>query len=52
VCGEWGLLGDDEADIDTPGTLVNCRLDELDDRFICIEEVIESPNALLESFIM
>jgi hypothetical protein len=53
VCGESGLLGDDEADMDAGltmlGTLASCRLDELDDRCRCIDEVIDSVRALLAS---
>ena len=56
VCGECGLLGDDEADTDAgatiPGTLVSCRLDELDDRCICMDDVIDSVKALFDSLIM
>jgi hypothetical protein len=48
------LLGEDEdADIDAAltmlGTFASCRLEELDDRWRCIEEVIESVRALLDS---
>src|SRR3569833_1710116 len=53
VCGERGLLGDDDADMEAgvtmPGTLVSCRLDEVDDR--CTDEFIDSVKAMLESFI-
>jgi hypothetical protein len=34
-----------------PGTLVNCLLEELEDRCICTDEVIESVRVLLDSFI-
>jgi hypothetical protein len=50
------LLGDDDAETEAgatiPGTLASCRLDELDDRCICIEDVMDSVNALFESFII
>lgn len=56
VCGEIGFPGDDDADTDAaatiPGTLVNCRLEELEERFICTDDVIDSVRALLDSFIM
>jgi hypothetical protein len=56
VCGDRGLPGDDEADNEAgatiPGTLVSCRLDELEERCICTEEVIESVRALFDSFII
>lgn len=58
VCGVWGdtgLPGDEEADMEAgatmPGTLVNCLLEELDDRCICTDEVMDSVRALLESLI-
>lgn len=56
VCGDIGLPGEqDEGDMDAgatiPGTLVSCRLDELDERCSCIEDVMESPRALFDSFI-
>lgn len=40
-----------EAGATMPGTLVNCRLEELDDRCICIDEVMDSVRALFESLI-
>jgi len=43
---------DTEAGATMPGTLVSCLLDELDERCICIDDVIESPKALLDSLIM
>lgn len=44
-------MGDDDADMEAPGTL-GCRLDEPKDPCMCIDEVIESPKALLDSLIM
>ena len=57
VCGEIGFPGDDddgEADAGAimPGTLVNCRLDELDDLCNCMDEVMDSVRAWFDSFIM
>jgi hypothetical protein len=56
VCGVWGergLLGDEDADMDAGftmlGTFASWRLDELDDRCKCMEDVIESVRALFES---
>jgi hypothetical protein len=55
VCGECGFPGDEEADMDAggsiPGTLASCLLEELDERCICMEEVIDSVRALLDSLI-
>lgn len=56
VCGEIGFPGEDDAETDAaatmPGTLVNCRLDELEERFICTDDVMDSVKALFDSFIM
>jgi hypothetical protein len=41
-----------DAGATIPGTLVSCRLEELDDRCICTDDVIDSVRALLESFII
>jgi hypothetical protein len=53
VCGDKGFMpGDEEVDIEAGtmlGTLASCRLDELDDRGNCMEEVIDSVKALLDS---
>tara|TARA_R110002060_G_scaffold21525_1_gene29200 strand:+ start:1510 stop:1698 length:189 start_codon:yes stop_codon:yes gene_type:complete len=53
VCGDTGLPGDDEADIDVAatigGTLDNCRLEELDDRCSIVEDDMDSVNALFDS---
>lgn len=53
VCGDKGLLGEEEADIEAGftmlGTLASCRLEELDDRCRCTDEVIESVRTLLDS---
>jgi hypothetical protein len=56
VCGVWGdkgLPGEEATDTDAGftmlGTLVNCRLDELDERWSCMDEVMESVRALLDS---
>lgn len=53
VCGEIGLPGDEEVDMDVPaiigGTLESCRLEELDERCSNIEEDMESDNAAFES---
>lgn len=55
VCGESGLLGDEDADMEAgftiPGTLVNCRLEELDDLCKCIDDVMDSVSALFDSLI-
>jgi hypothetical protein len=56
VCGESGFPGEDDAEREAgatiPGTLVNCRLEELEERCICTDEVMESVRALFDSFIM
>jgi len=53
VCGESGLPGEDDADMDAGftmlGTFANCRLDALDERCICTDEVIDSVSTLLAS---
>jgi hypothetical protein len=53
VCGDTGLPGDDDVDMDVAatigGTLDNCRLEELDERWRCNDEDMDSVNALLES---
>jgi hypothetical protein len=53
VCGETGLPGDEDADIEVAatigGTLDNCRLDELDDRCIIVDEDIDSVRRLFDS---
>jgi hypothetical protein len=53
VCGEIGLPGDDDVDMDVAatigGTLDSCRLDELDDRCRKFDEDIDSVSALLDS---
>lgn len=53
VWGDMGLPGDDEMDIEAGltmlGTLVNWRLEELDERCSWIEEVIDSVRTLLVS---
>jgi len=56
VCGETGLPGDEETDIEVAatigGTLDNCRLDELEDRCSIAEEVMDSVSALFDSRII
>jgi len=53
VCGDTGFPGEDETDIEVAatigGTLDNCRLDELEERWSIAEEVIDSVNALFDS---
>lgn len=53
MCGDSGLLGDEEADMDAGltmlGTFASCRLEELDDRCRSIDDVMESVRALLDS---
>jgi hypothetical protein len=53
VCGETGLPGDEDADIEVAatigGTLESCRLDELDDRCIIVDEDIDSVRRLFDS---
>jgi hypothetical protein len=53
VCGEIGFPGDEDVDIEVAvtigGTLDNCRLDELDDRYNSVDEDIDSVNALFDS---
>lgn len=48
------MPGEDETDTDAGaamlGTLDSCRLDELEERCICIDEVIESVSAWFDSF--
>src|SRR4051794_38318858 len=55
VCGESGFPGLDDVDIEAgctmPGTLVSWRLDELDDRCICIAEAMDSVSTWFDSFI-
>lgn len=57
VCGETGFPGDEDADKEAgaamPGTLVSCRLDELEDLWSCMEDdVMESVSWLFASFII
>jgi hypothetical protein len=55
VCGDIGFPGEDDVDMDVPatigGTLDNCRLDELDERWSINDDDMESERAALESLI-
>ena len=58
VCGVWGEMGfpgEEDAEVDVPGTmggtLDNWRLDEVDERCRSRDDDIESESAAFESLI-
>jgi hypothetical protein len=58
VCGVWGEMGfpgEEDVDVDVPatigGTLDNCRLDEVEERWRSRDDDIDSESAAFESLI-
>lgn len=56
VCGDTGFPGEVEVDSDIvppmPVRFASCRLETVEERLSCMEEVMDSVNAALDSLII